>query len=226
MLSFITTPPRGKTLLVSAAAILGSLALFLGGCGGSGQRADSGSTNGPPPASSSEPSSQQQTFIGDVIVPPVPAQPLELTDQDGKKVRLSDYKSKYVLLSFVYQGCPDICPRVANSVTGVEKAFADQLGTKLVTVLISIDPEGDTAEGAKAWTEAFGGRWRYLLGSRSQLEKVWDDYGMIVEKTSDGGVGHAVKTYIIDPQSLIRIRYGGVGWENAAISDLEGLMGN
>lgn len=164
-------------------------------------------------------------FAGDEIVPPIPAPEFNLQDRDGKRLRLKDLRGRLVLVGFVYAGCPDICPRLARSFLTVQKEMNEVLGKDLELVLISVDPEGDTPERVNKWTEAFGGKWHYLIGSRRELEKVWDDYGMVVEKGKSGAVGHSVKTYLIDAQGLARIRYGGLGWEKAALEDIRRLLG-
>lgn len=163
-------------------------------------------------------------FVGEEIVPPLPAPGFTLTDYTGKRVALKDFRGKVILLGFVYTGCPDICPRIAKSYTVVQQELGDAVGKRLELVFISVDPEGDTPERARKWTEAFKGKWHYLVGDRRTLEEVWDQYAIVVEK-GQSGVGHSVKTYLIDQQGLVRVRYGGLGWEKAAINDIRKLLG-
>lgn len=217
-------PDRGHVYVRSrwllAAGLLGSLTLLLAACTGAGrQDGGSGASGGTPGAAPGA------TFMGEEIVPPVPAPAFDLTDQEGRRTKLADYKGRYVLLTFAYTGCPDICPGLAQSFRKVEQAYGQDVDRKISFVIISLDPEGDTQEKAKRWTEAFGGSWRYLIGSRTDLEKVWDSYGMVAQKASDGSVEHAVKTFVIDPNGLIRLRYGGLGWDTSAVNDLKKLMG-
>lgn len=204
-----------------------SFALFLTACSGQGQRrGDTGATNTPPPTQTPSVAAEPGgSFAGEELVPPIPAPPFNLTDHEGRRTRLSDYKGRYVLLSFAYTGCPDICPTLARSFREVEKAFANDIDRRISFVIISLDPEGDTAEKAKRWTRAFHGSWRFLIGSRPDLEKIWDAYGVVVQTASDGGISHSVMTYLIDPNGLVRLRYGGLGWDKAVIGDLAKLLG-
>jgi protein SCO1/2 len=39
-----------------------------------------------------------------------PAPPFTLTSQDGKPVALAALRGKVVAVTFIYTGCPDICP--------------------------------------------------------------------------------------------------------------------
>jgi len=207
------------------AVLLGSFVLLLAACSGQGQQGGKGGATESPSSRVPSPGAKSGVFAGEELVPPVPAPPFDLTDHKGRRTKLSDYKGRYVLLTFAYTACPDICPRLARSFKEVEKAFEKDVDRRISFVIISVDPEGDTTEKARRWTEAFGGSWRYLVGSRFELEKVWDAYGILVQKASDGSIGHAVKTYLIDPNGLVRLRYMGVGWERAAISDLNKIMG-
>lgn len=163
-------------------------------------------------------------FNGEEVDPPQPAPDFDLTDQNGARLRLADLQGQLVLLSFVYTGCPDVCIRLTASFRAVQREFVDALESDLVIVLVSIDPEGDTLERTREWTQALGGRWHYLRGGRVTLERIWDNYGVAVQKTESGLVNHSLRTYLIDRHGLIRVRYGGLGWEQAAIQDISRLL--
>ena len=48
---------------------------------------------------------------GDKRLPVIgPAPPFTLTSQDGTPVALASLRGKVVAVTFIYTGCPDICP--------------------------------------------------------------------------------------------------------------------
>jgi cytochrome oxidase Cu insertion factor (SCO1/SenC/PrrC family) len=70
-------------------------------------------------------------------------------------------------------------------------------------------PWEDTPASARAAIERFGlapFETRWLLGSKAQLEPVWDKYGIEVHRTA-GDVEHTDASYLIDSH----------GWERAGL---------
>jgi protein SCO1 len=72
-----------------------------------------------------------------------------LRDSTGQLVRLSQFRGKAVLLTFIYDHCPDVCPLiVANLHTALLKLGS--AAKKLQIIAVSVDPKGDTPATVKA----------------------------------------------------------------------------
>ncbi len=120
------------------------------------------------------------SFEGTAISGPV-AGDFTLTDQDGNNVTLSDYKGDVVVIMFIFTRCPDVCPVTTQNLDSV----ADELGSGMngVTFLsVSVDPEYDTPERLKAFTQKHGVNWPHLTGSFEDSEAVWENFGIVVDK--------------------------------------------
>ncbi len=163
---------RRSALGRSAAAIfaVAIVAMAVVGCGGSG----GGS------ASSARLDAQG------TISPPKPAPEIALRDWTGRPVRLSQYRGKAVLLTFIYDHCPDTCPLIVSKLhqTLVE------LGSKaseVQVVAVSVDPIGDTPKTVKRFLAEHQmlGRMDYLIGSKKQLAPVWKAYDVSVGGTPE-----------------------------------------
>ena len=78
-----------------------------------------------------------------------------LVNQDGKTIRLSRYRGKALLITFIYTRCPlpDFCPRVTRNFAAIDKALAASPSLFARTHLISasFDPEHDTSDRLKAF---------------------------------------------------------------------------
>jgi protein SCO1/2 len=170
----------GATLLVLAAV----------GCGGS-----SG-------AASQQPKTTAQTAASyaapSQAAPARPAPGFSLRDAAGRPVRLSDFRGKAVLLTFIYDHCPDTCPLIVGNL----HAALQQLGPgarKAQVIAVSVDPIGDTPKSVRQFVAAHDmtGRMQYLLGSEAQLKPVWKSYGIQVQGTPENreGVGHSALVY-------------------------------
>ncbi|MEA2200096.1 MAG: hypothetical protein QOI89_692 [Solirubrobacteraceae bacterium] len=124
-----------------------------------------------------------------------------LRDADGRLVHLSQFRGKAVLLTFIYDHCPDTCPLiVANLHNAVLKLGS--AASKLQIIAVSVDPKGDTPATVKAFLTAheMTGRMEYLIGTFTELAPVWRAYGVQVEASPDKReqtVGHSAFLYAI-----------------------------
>lgn len=133
------------------------------------------------------------TYSGQVLSPAPRAPDFTLHDADGHAVRLSDYRGRAVLLTFVYTGCPDVCPLIMTNL-GVALDKAGAAARKAQIIAVSVDPKGDTPRRVKTFLKVRGlsGRAQYLIGTQAELAPVWKDYGIAVEATPDEReVGHS-----------------------------------
>ena len=59
---------------------------------------------------------------------------------------LAELRGKVVAVTFIYTGCPDICPLLTEKMALVQDELGPNLGSKTVFVSITLDPEHDTPE--------------------------------------------------------------------------------
>jgi protein SCO1/2 len=62
-----------------------------------------------------------------------PAPPFTLTSQDRKSVALADLRGKVLAVTFIYTGCPDICPLVTQKMVDVQNALGSKFGAKIAS---------------------------------------------------------------------------------------------
>ncbi len=151
------------TRLFMAGALL-AVAVAAGvGCGGS----------------NSDPTTSTASFAGLVQKQQKPVPPLALNDSLGHPVNIDHYRGKAVLVTFIYDHCPDICPIIVGNLHTAQKELGSEAG-KLQIIAVSVDPKGDTPNTVKAFLEQhqMTGKMQYLIGSRPQLENVWSDWGI------------------------------------------------
>ena len=169
---------RTKVRMQSLAAMRRAIAILtaagvaaVAGCGGSG----SGSSTG---------TSTAVSYAGATANPPKAAPPLELTDSRGKAVNIDDYRGKAVLVTFIYDHCPDTCPLIVSNL----RAAQNELGSKakeMQIIAVSVDPEGDTPTTVKKFLaeRRMTGRMEYLIGSQHELAPVWRDWNVSSQRT-------------------------------------------
>jgi protein SCO1/2 len=151
-------------------------------------------------------------FAGTAASPSKPAPPLRLKNSQGHQVDIDQYRGKAVLLTFIYTHCPDVCPLIVGNLHTAQS----ELGPKaddLQIIAVSVDPKGDTPRAVNAFLGArrMSGRMEYLLGSRSQLEKVWSDWGIVsrasAKKNDPDIVEHSALIYGIGANGNVTTLY-------------------
>ncbi len=114
-------------------------------------------------------------FDGAVLPARAPAHGFTLTDQYGRRVSLSSYRGRVVILSFLYPTCGRVCVLIGEQIRGT----LDELGSAGVPVLIvSAEPAADSRASVRRFLAevSLTGRVLYLTGARSQLQPLWSAY--------------------------------------------------
>jgi protein SCO1/2 len=132
-----------------------------------------------------------------------------LRDSLGHLVRLSQFRGKAVVLTFIYDHCPDTCPLIVANLHNALLRLGSAAG-KLQIIAVSVDPRGDTPATVKAFLAAheMTGRMEYLIGTFGQLAPVWRAYGVQVQASpAKREVGHSAFLYGITGRGSALVLY-------------------
>ena len=114
---------------------------------------------------------------------------VELTDQDGKKVRFySDVlKGKTVVVNAFFTTCTSVCPPMNRNMEKIQEALGDRVGRDVFLVSITVDPENDTPARIKEYAKKFhaGAGWTFLTGKKENLDWALYKLGQYVENKDD-----------------------------------------
>ena len=151
-----------------------------------------------------------------------------LTSQDGKEVRLEDFRGKVVAVAFIYASCPDVCPLLTDKMARVQDELGPAFGKEVAFLSITVDPERDTPEVLKGYADAFDADlagWSFLTGTPAAVREVARRYGVAVAPAADGGVDHTLLTTLVDRSGAMRVQYLGYRFDEEEFRhDLLDLM--
>jgi protein SCO1/2 len=150
---------------------------------------------------------------------------VEVQNQDGKAIRLSDFRGKTVLLTFIYTRCPmpTFCPRLSSLFATVEKELArdpkEYARTQLVSV--SIDPKFDTPPVLREYGLAYlsGGEkgfthWAFTVPTPENLKKLAEAFALIYEE-EDNQISHSMNTVLIGPDGRLIKEWNVSDWTSS-----------
>jgi protein SCO1/2 len=147
-----------------------------------------------------------------------------LTDQEGRRVRMSDFQDRVIAVNFIYTRCPlpEVCPRLAASFARLQKRFGDRMGRDLVLFSITLDPQHDTpavlSEYGRKWGAEPAG-WKFLTGSAAEVEVVASRFG-VVYWPEEGLITHTNATAIIGRDGRLIARVEGWSFQPEQLGDL------
>jgi protein SCO1/2 len=121
---------------------------------------------------------------------------VELTTQDGKRVRLYDdlLKGKTVAINVIFTECKDVCPLETAMLVQLQKKMGPRMGKDIFFYSISIDPERDTPQVLKAYAEKFGAGgpgWLFLTGKPEDIGVVTKKFGLLRSRDAATRDGHS-----------------------------------
>ena len=126
-------PPRPLAALVAT----GICAALLGACGGSSKLSST--------RSSTRAATTPALNAPGELNPPTSGTDFALRDSRSTLVRLSQYRGKAVLLTFLYSHCPDVCPLIVSQLRNALLKLGTQ-ASRVQVVAVSVDPGRDTSK--------------------------------------------------------------------------------
>jgi protein SCO1/2 len=147
-----------------------------------------------------------------------------LVNQDNKKISISDYRGKTLLLTFIYTRCPipEYCTLMSNNFAKIQQELEKDrpLYEKTHLLSVSIDPEYDTPQVLRSYGASHTGNyseerfssWEFAGGTKDEVRKIAQYFGLTYFGEGDQII-HGLRTAVIAPDGKIYKVYRENKWK-------------
>lgn len=139
-----------------------------------------------------------------------------LTAADGRRVQLSDFRGKPLVISLIYTSCYHICPTTTQHLAKVVRTARAALGPESFNVLsIGFDAPNDTPAAMHQFAldqNVDIPRWEFLSADAAVMEHLTKDLGFISLRAPHG-FDHLIQATVIDAQGKIYRQVYGMTFE-------------
>jgi protein SCO1/2 len=138
---------------------------------------------------------------------------LELTDHNGARRALTDFRGKVVVIFFGFTHCPDACPTTMIELARVARDLGPD-AARMQVLFVTVDPERDTPEVLRQYVPAFQPTFLGLYGTADETARTAKEFKVYYQKQRLPGGGytmdHSAGTFVLDPQGRLRLfaQYG------------------
>jgi protein SCO1 len=166
------------------------------------------------------------------IVPPQQGDEIpdfELLNQDNRRIKLSQYRGRPLLLTFIYTRCPlpEFCPRTSRNFSEIyrEMQSAPPSAKKPHLLTISFDTDYDAPAVLRDYARGLMHplsfeNWEFATGSAEEIRKITSYFGLIYRKES-GQITHSLVTALIGPdRKLMRLYHRNEWTPKDVLADL------
>lgn len=148
----------------------------------------------------------------------------KLRNQDGRTIRLNQFRGQDLLITFIYTRCPlpNFCPLVTHNFAVIEKQLASDPALKRKTHLlcISFDPEHDTPERLRAYGAQYIGSdaksafasWDFAVPEKPVLTEMAKFFNVGITNEADQTITHTLSTTLVGPDGKVLKFYPGNEW--------------
>ena len=130
-----------------------------------------------------------------------------LLDQNGQALRLSDFRGKAVVLTFIYTRCPipNFCPLMSKNFQALQQRLEKSVPGRYHLLSISMDPQFDRPAVLKEYAARFQAdekHWSFGTGTEDQINSVTALFGLFHEP-ENGLISHDLRTALISPEGRL-----------------------
>lgn len=153
---------------------------------------------------------------------------LELSDHNGQRRALANFRGRVVILFFGYTSCPDICPTMLARLAAVMKALGPA-ADKVQVLFVTLDPERDSAARLKDFVPWFHPSFLGLRGDADETRKVTEAFRIFsARKKVDSDLGyvldHSAGAYVYDPAGRLRLYVRDTASVDDIVADIGQLL--
>lgn len=145
-----------------------------------------------------------------------------LINQDGKRIRLSDFQGKALALTFIYTRCPlpDFCILMSNNFAKIQNLLSQTpaLAQRWHLLTVSFDPKFDSPRVLKEYGKTYKAdfsTWDFVTDpdtSGKAIMKLADGLGLAYENDEGGLIAHNLRTVLVDRAGNIAKILQGNEW--------------
>jgi len=160
-----------------------------------------------------------------------PVPDFTLTNQDGKRISIKDFKGKALAITFIYAKCPlpEYCIKMSTNFSDVaNQVMANpELKDKFRLLSISFDPANDTPEKLRSYGLGYLGKnakpdfsvWQLAVGKDAEVRKVADFFGLRyeIDPNDKANFNHSLRTAVISPDGNVHKILPGNEWTPAEL---------
>jgi protein SCO1/2 len=129
-----------------------------------------------------------------------------LLDSDGRPVRLSHYRGKPLLVSFIYTGCFQVCPLTTRSLQSAVEAGRGAFGISQYNVVsIGFNQPADSPQAMKAFARQHrvdAPNWDFLSPPAAIVEALTREFGFSYLATP-AGFDHVLQATLLDAEGRV-----------------------
>lgn len=156
---------------------------------------------------------------------------VELTNQDGKKIYINNFRGKVLALTFIYTRCPlpDFCIRMTNYFSRVQKMLSTDksLDGKWHLLSISFDPKVDSPMVLRNYGKSYNAdftSWDFLTADKATISTLTDGFGLSVADDEGGLLQHTLRTAILDRDGkIVKIIKGNEWTPDEVVGEIKKL---
>jgi protein SCO1/2 len=154
---------------------------------------------------------------------------VQLINQDGKTIHLSEFKGKSVLITFIYTRCPfpTFCPLLSNEFASIQRGLLKTPENYKRTHLLSIslDPSHDIPPVLRKYglgylqnDPAGFAHWDFVSTTPADLQKLATAFGLIYFE-QDNQIIHSMQTVLLASDGTVAKIWPGNEWRQPEILD-------
>lgn len=156
-----------------------------------------------------------------MLMPGAKVPDVTLINQDNRKIKLSDFAGKALLVTFIYTRCPmpNFCPRLSSQFARIQnelKKNPEDYG-KTHLLSISFDPKYDTPAVLRKYGLAYMdgdesgfSHWDFASTNPAELHRLADAFGLEYQE-EDGQITHTMIIVLIAPDGTVS-KYWSTEW--------------
>lgn len=158
----------------------------------------------------------------------IPDLAFELTDENNAAVTEKNYLGYTTAVFFGFTSCPEVCPTTMHQWAATIKQLGDSAASVKV-LFVSVDPERDSVEKLRQYTELFGPAFIGLRGEDAVIKDMTKRYRVTFgygDKNTQGDyeVSHSSAVFVFDQHGKARILATQSSPPDDLLHDLKNLL--
>lgn len=150
----------------------------------------------------------------------------ELVTHDGRKVKLSDYRGKVLVITFIYTRCnmPSMCPLVTAKLAEVASELRKGNVNGVCFLVVSFDVKFDKPEVLKAYAARYDvsdmDNFVFATGEEKQVAGMAKAFNVYYKQDQPGIFTHNIIVSVVDKDGILRDDFFSTGWDEQELIDV------